>query len=187
MNSLTTRIAVVVALVAGGLGLLSSPHVLAAHPRGHVAVHSRDDGDPFAQQSCGNAGGTIVRTGWQQVTTVNVGEGGDHGDAMPGAQPRLVKPHDGDTVNVFTNFNINASSTASLQAGFTVDGAGPVQATGELGGPSSGLTYRATQVTMQVAKEGVHSITAWVHVNSSNQFASGQIGNFCLTTRAAED
>jgi hypothetical protein len=40
---------------------------------------------------------------------------------------------------------------------------------------------------MQVAKEGAHSITAWVHVNSSNQFASGQIGNFCLTTRAAED
>lgn len=184
MRSLTVRIAAAAAIMAGGLGLFSGPHVLAAHP----AVQPRD-GEDFARQSCGSFNNGMVNTGWVEVTSVTVGKAEDHGDVMPEA---VQNDDDGDLEQVNTNFNIAGDVIfgASLEATFTVDNAGATGGTygsGNLGGNTSGFTNRGVQVTIPVGKEGTHVIHAWVRVNSGNPNAWGQIGAFCLTTRGVEE
>jgi hypothetical protein len=174
--------------MAGGLGLFSGPHVLAAHSAVHPAVQPRDgDEEDFARQSCGSANNAVIYNNWVEVTSVTVGKAEDHGDVMPEA---VQNDDDGDVEQVNTNFNIagDVISGASLEATFTVDNAGATSGTygsGNLGG--SGFANRGVQVTIPVGKEGTHVIHAWVRVNSGNPTDWGQIGGFCLTTRGVEE
>jgi hypothetical protein len=195
MRSLKVRIAAVVAVVAGGLGVLSSTPVLAAH--------SRDKGDVLAQ-TCGNAASTYqAAQGWIQVPGAAVQINDEHkdnkSDARNAAQGRIRVPgaavtikNDDDVRNVVTTFwidaNVDPSATAMLST-FTVDGGAPVlnaYGPGNLGGNQGGMSRRTIDNVIPLG-EGTHTIYAWVQVTGNWPGNWVQVGNFCLVVKDAED
>jgi hypothetical protein len=197
MSSLKLRIAAAVAVVAGGLGVLSSTPVLAAHPR--------DDGEVLAQ-TCGNAASNFnPGQGWFQVPGAAVAiNDDDDEDKMPATgsavQGRIQVPgavvtindedDDDDVRNVVTTFSINADVTAGagLLSTFTVDGGAPVlnaYGPGNLGGNQGGMSWRTIENVIPLG-EGTHTINAYVQVNGG-WWTWGQVGDFCLVVKDSEE
>jgi hypothetical protein len=202
MRSLTLRIAAAVAVVAGGLGVLSSTPVLAAH--------SRDDDEVLAQTCGGNTNAPWnfnAGQGWFQVpsATLAINDEGndDHEDKMPATgsavQGRIQVPgaavtikNDDDVRNVVTTFSVDANvdpNAVMFLSTFTVDGGAPVAnayGPGNLGGNSpSGMSRRTIESVIPLG-EGTHTIYAWVQVNG-NWWNWGQVGNFCLVVKDSEE
>jgi hypothetical protein len=193
MRSLKLRIAAAVAVVAGGLGVLSSTPVLAAH--------SRDKGEVLAQ-TCGNAASNFnAGQGWFQVPGATVQINDEHkdneSDARNAAQGRIQVPgaavtikNDDDVRNVVTTFSVDANIApgAMMLSTFTVDGGAPVlnaYGPGNLGGNQPGMNQRTIENVIPLGK-GTHTIYAWVQV-SGNWWNWGQTGSFCLVAKDSEE